>query len=111
MQYVTLPNSSAPYLRGFEKLQTIKVGETRKATFELRRKDLSEWDVVRQMWVIPQGRITIAVGSSATKIHLVRHCRLGHLLISCLFFPRQRRGPSEEWWMIRCTIDWKVNIL
>jgi beta-glucosidase len=68
---VTFPGAQAPYLRGFEKLNQLKAGEKRKATFDLRRKDLSEWDVVRQMWVVPKGKIEIAVGSSSTKIHLV----------------------------------------
>jgi hypothetical protein len=42
IQYVTLPGAQAPNLRAFEKLNQLKAGEKRKATFDLRRKDLSE---------------------------------------------------------------------
>jgi beta-glucosidase len=70
---VTLPGAPAPYLRGFDKLRALAPGETRTATFALRRKDVSEWDVVRQMWVMPAGEITLAVGASVTKIHVVSH--------------------------------------
>ncbi|KAF2644446.1 hypothetical protein P280DRAFT_391624 [Massarina eburnea CBS 473.64] len=67
--YVGLP-SSAPegtpvrQLRGFEKVHVEK-GESRTVGFELMRRDLSYWDVVRQQWVIPEGEFTFWVGFSS----------------------------------------------
>lgn len=42
-------------LRGFDKVE-LKPGEKTVVTFELIRKDLSVWDVVKQQWVIPQAK-------------------------------------------------------
>lgn len=67
--YVGLP-SSAPagtpprQLRGFEKVYLEK-GETQTVNFELMRRDLSYWDIVRQQWLIPEGVFTIYVGFSS----------------------------------------------
>ncbi|KAF1952829.1 hypothetical protein CC80DRAFT_478566 [Byssothecium circinans] len=67
--YVGLP-SSAPegtpvkQLRGFEKVYLEK-GATQTVGFELMRRDLSYWDVVRQQWVIPEGEFTFWVGFSS----------------------------------------------
>ncbi|PVH95984.1 glycoside hydrolase family 3 protein [Periconia macrospinosa] len=67
--YVGLP-SSAPkgtpirQLRGFEKVH-LEAGETKSVGFELMRRDLSYWDVVRQQWVIPEGEFTFWVGFSS----------------------------------------------
>jgi beta-glucosidase len=67
--YVGLP-SSAPegtpvrQLRGFEKVWLEK-GESKTASFELMRRDLSYWDIVSQQWVIPSGEFTIYVGWSS----------------------------------------------
>lgn len=52
-------------LRQFEK-PFLKPDETQTIEFNLTRRDLSYWDVVRQNWVMPdQGKITIRVGSSS----------------------------------------------
>jgi beta-glucosidase len=52
-------------LRGFEKVE-LKVGESKTVMFELRRRDLSYWDVEKQNWVMPtKGRFGIKVGSSS----------------------------------------------
>jgi beta-glucosidase len=67
--YVGLP-SSAPegtpvrQLRGFEKVWLEK-GESKTASFELMRRDLSYWDIVSQQWVSPSGEFTIYVGWSS----------------------------------------------
>ncbi|KAJ9668105.1 hypothetical protein H2201_001911 [Coniosporium apollinis] len=66
--YISLP-SSAPetpprQLRGFVKLN-LRPGQSRKATFELRRRDLSFWDVSLQEWVVPRGNFGIQVGASS----------------------------------------------
>ncbi|KAF2438927.1 glycoside hydrolase family 3 protein [Karstenula rhodostoma CBS 690.94] len=67
--YLGLP-SSAPagtppkQLRGFEKVW-LQPNETKTVAFELRRRDLSFWDVVRQDWVIPTGEFSVMVGESS----------------------------------------------
>ncbi|TQN71600.1 Beta-glucosidase cel3A [Colletotrichum shisoi] len=71
--YITLP-SSAPesppkQLRGFQKLR-LGVGESGTATFHLRRKDLSYWDVGRQNWIVPSGAFTARVGASSRNLPL-----------------------------------------
>jgi beta-glucosidase len=71
--YVALP-SSAPtgplkQLRGFDKL-SLTAGESGTVTFELRRKDLSYWDVGTKAWVLPTGSFGIMVGASSKDIRL-----------------------------------------
>ncbi|SNX85695.1 probable beta-glucosidase [Melanopsichium pennsylvanicum] len=76
--YVTFPDSANSHdspqpiktLRGFEKLKDIKAGETRKATFELRNKDIAVWSTLEQGWKIPEGNeLTFSIGSSSRVIH------------------------------------------
>ncbi|KAF7363563.1 putative beta-glucosidase [Mycena sanguinolenta] len=65
--YISFPPSAGepPFiLRGFDKLN-LAPGQKETATFELRRKDISVWDVVNQQWEIPQGTFTISVGASS----------------------------------------------
>lgn len=69
--YVSLP-ASAPetpgkQLSGFEKIG-LKAGESGKVVFELRRKDLSFWDVEGREWVLPKGGVGIMVGASSRDI-------------------------------------------
>ena len=59
------------WLRGFDKLKQVNPGETRSATFLLRRKDLSLWSTEKQLWYIPEGEIQLQVGASSTKLYLV----------------------------------------
>ena len=47
-------------------------GETRTATFQLRRKDVSLWSTEKQLWYIPEGTIQLQVGASSMKLPLVR---------------------------------------
>ncbi|TFY50840.1 hypothetical protein EVJ58_g10868 [Rhodofomes roseus] len=68
--YATFPDSPGIWLRGFDKLKTLAPGETRTATFSLRRKDLSLWSTERQLWYIPDGAIQLQVGASSTKLYL-----------------------------------------
>ena len=72
LQYATIPGSEGIWLRGFDKLKLLSPGETRTATFQLRRKDLSLWDTEEQLWYIPDGDIQLQVGASSTKLYLVR---------------------------------------
>ena len=58
-------------LRGFEK-PYLEPDETQTVHFNLTRRDLSYWDIVRQNWVMPnEGAITIRVGSSYRDLKLV----------------------------------------
>jgi beta-glucosidase len=66
--YITLPEGSPDLppqqLRGFEKLR-LAAGESGTATFNLRRRDLSYWDVAAQKWVVPEGEFRVVVGASS----------------------------------------------
>ena len=67
--YITLPSSSAPnsppkQLRGFAKLK-LAPGESKTATFNLRKRDLAYWDTARQNWVVPAGSFGVSVGASS----------------------------------------------
>ncbi|KAB5576312.1 glycoside hydrolase superfamily [Coniochaeta sp. 2T2.1] len=71
--YIGLPSSApaAPpkQLRGFAKLN-LAPGASGTATFNLRRKDLSYWDVGRQNWVVPTGSFVVSVGASSRDVRL-----------------------------------------
>ena len=56
-------------LRGFEKME-IGRGATVPVQAWLTRKDLSYWSVVEQNWVMPDGPITVSVGSSSRNLPL-----------------------------------------
>lgn len=57
-------------LRGFEKVYLDK-GESKTVEFELTRRDLSYWDVVRQNWVmLEEGKYKFAVGESSRDLKL-----------------------------------------
>jgi beta-glucosidase len=71
--YITLP-SAAPstppkQLRGFAKLK-LEPGASGVATFNLRRRDLSYWDVGRAQWVVPEGEFVVSVGASSRDVRL-----------------------------------------
>ena len=70
--YVGFPESAATpprQLRGFEKLP-LAAGESAETTFELRRRDLSVWDVASQEWAVPTGDFNITVGASSRDLRL-----------------------------------------
>ncbi|KAK2614825.1 hypothetical protein N8I77_001623 [Diaporthe amygdali] len=71
--YLTLPSSApaAPpkQLRGFTKL-LLQPGASSIATFNLRRRDLSYWDVASQNWVVPKGTFGVSVGASSRDVRL-----------------------------------------
>ncbi|KAK0621951.1 glycosyl hydrolase family 3 N terminal domain-containing protein [Bombardia bombarda] len=71
--YITLPSSapSAPpkQLRGFAKLK-LAAGAKGTATFNLRRRDLSYWDVRQQNWVVPAGSFGVSVAASSRDTRL-----------------------------------------
>ena len=71
--YITLPSGApaAPpkQLRGFQKL-SLAAGANGTATFNLRRRDLSYWDVRSQNWIVPSGSFGVSVGASSRDIRL-----------------------------------------
>ncbi len=70
--YVGFPASAGTpprQLRGFAKLP-IAAGKSAPATFELRRRDLSIWDVAVQEWVVPFGDFNLTVGASSRDLRL-----------------------------------------
>lgn len=65
--YITFPDVAdepVRQLRGFEKV-TIQPRESATVTFELKRRDLSVWDVSAQNWKIESGDYTLYVGASS----------------------------------------------
>lgn len=65
--YVQFPDAAdepVRQLRGFQKL-TIQPGESGDVTFELKRRDLSIWDVSAQNWKIESGDYVFFVGASS----------------------------------------------
>ncbi|KAL1855307.1 glycoside hydrolase 3 [Diaporthe australafricana] len=71
--YLTMPSGApaAPpkQLRGFTKL-LLQPGASGTATFNLRRRDLSYWDVSSQNWVVPKGNFAVSVGASSRDVRL-----------------------------------------
>lgn len=74
--YVGIPNGPVRQLRGFEKVN-IPVGESAVVEFELTRRDLSEWSVKEQSWVLQQGSYGIWVGSSSRDLPLSGNLIIG----------------------------------
>ncbi|KAF3011014.1 hypothetical protein E8E13_010853 [Curvularia kusanoi] len=65
--YVEFPasaNEPIRQLRGFHKVE-IEPGKTEKAQFQLRRRDLSVWNVEKQEWQVVRGDYKFIVGSSS----------------------------------------------
>ncbi|KAK8252984.1 putative glycosyl hydrolase [Phyllosticta capitalensis] len=58
------PDSPVQQLRGFDKVK-LAPGQAGTATFILRKKDASYWDVARQQWIIPPGEYRFVVGASS----------------------------------------------
>jgi beta-glucosidase len=67
--YVGIPGGPVKQLRGFSKVD-IPVGANVTVEFDLLRRDLSEWGVVEQSWVLQQGSYEIYVGSSSRDLPL-----------------------------------------
>ena len=68
--YLSYPKSAPeepPHvLRGFQKL-LLAPGQTKEATFLLRRKDLSVWNVEKQLWEVPTGTFRFFASDSSNK--------------------------------------------
>ncbi|KAF2085892.1 glycoside hydrolase family 3 protein [Saccharata proteae CBS 121410] len=64
VKYPAAADEPVKQLRGFEKL-SLGTGETGTAVFELRRRDLSYWDVEAQEWALASGTYEFLVGASS----------------------------------------------
>jgi beta-glucosidase len=60
---------SVKQLRGFSKVD-VPVGGSIPVEFDLLRRDLSEWDVQEQAWVLEAGNYEVFVGSSSRDLPL-----------------------------------------
>lgn len=67
--YLGIPDSPIRQLRGFERVP-LEPGETKTATFQLTRRDLSVWDVVAQQWKVQAGIYNVWVGASSRDLRL-----------------------------------------
>ena len=56
-------------LRGFERVH-IKAGETAEVSFDLARRDVSNWSTEKQDWEITEYEKTVYVGSSSMQLLL-----------------------------------------
>ncbi|KAJ5122516.1 beta-glucosidase D [Penicillium atrosanguineum] len=56
-------------LRGFEAID-IKSGQQEQVKFELRRRDISHWDVAAQKWAVAPGVYKVYVGASSRDLKL-----------------------------------------
>jgi beta-glucosidase len=71
--YVEFPataNEPVRQLRGFKKVM-VQPGETEKVSFELRRRDLSVWDVMKQEWKVERREYKMHVGASSRDLRVV----------------------------------------
>lgn len=67
--YVRIPGLRAKQLRGFEK-PTVQPRQSVEVTYQLTRRDLSQWDPVAQKWYLQKGQYEIYIGRSSTKLPL-----------------------------------------
>ncbi|GJN69234.1 hypothetical protein PLICBS_003282 [Purpureocillium lilacinum] len=70
--YVSLGGKGEPVrvLRGFERIERIAPGQSVQFRAELTRRDVSNWDVASQNWVVTQEPKTVYVGSSSRNLPL-----------------------------------------
>ncbi|KAF4119308.1 beta-glucosidase [Geosmithia morbida] len=70
--YVSLGGEGEPVrvLRGFERIEGIAPGQSVKFTADLTRRDLSNWDVAKQDWVVTDAPKKVFVGSSSRDLPL-----------------------------------------
>lgn len=67
--YIQTPAMTTRTLRGFEKV-FIEPRSSTQVTFNLRRKDISSWDTVKQAWIVPTGTFAVFVGKSVLDVQL-----------------------------------------
>lgn len=68
--YIGIPGGPVRQLRGFEKVW-IEPGKEVRVSFDVTRRDLSEWDVTAQNWKLQTGIYNIYVGASSRDLPLV----------------------------------------
>lgn len=70
--YLGIPGEDTPVrqLRGFARVGPLAAGETRRAAFELTRRDMSAWDVDSQQWHLRRGEYNVWVGASSRDLRL-----------------------------------------
>jgi beta-glucosidase len=70
--YLGFPPSNIPtapkVLRGFERTTLLDPGQSTTLTFQLRRKDLSSWDIGAQDWKLPGGAFQVMLGWSSRNL-------------------------------------------
>ena len=74
--YVGIPGGPIRQLRGFSKVD-ITTGGNVTVEFDLLRRDLSEWSVEDQSWVLQQASYSIYVGSSSRDLPLTGTLTIG----------------------------------
>ena len=74
--YVGIPGGPVRQLRGFSKVG-IPAGGNVTVEFDLLRRDLSEWDVGSQQWVLQQATYGVWVGGSSRDLPLQGTLSLG----------------------------------
>jgi beta-glucosidase len=74
--YVGIPGAPVRQLRGFEKVE-IPAGGNATVEFSLTRRDLSEWSVQEQAWVLQQANYNVWVGSSSRDLPLSGSLTIG----------------------------------
>jgi beta-glucosidase len=67
--YINIPGGPVRQLRGFDKVE-IAPGESETVKFTLLRRDLSDWNVAEQAWVLQQGKYPVWVGASSRNLPL-----------------------------------------
>ncbi|KAI9045308.1 beta-glucosidase [Aspergillus affinis] len=76
--YIRIPEAGPDrVLRGFRK-QLIGPGRSENLQFHLTRRDLSQWDVVTQQWVLVEGEYEVMVGKSVLDIQLTGKLTISH---------------------------------
>ncbi|KAL4881825.1 glycosyl hydrolase family 3 N terminal domain-containing protein [Aspergillus karnatakaensis] len=70
--YIGFPDAAdqpVRQLRGFERIE-LKKGGKKTVKFDLRRRDISYWDVVEQQWLVARGEYKVYVGASSRDLRL-----------------------------------------
>lgn len=63
------PNDAPKVLRAFDRV-TVNPGKSTTWTFQLTRRDVSNWDPVSQDWVVTNYPKTVYVGDSSRNLPL-----------------------------------------
>ena len=64
------PDDPVVQLRGFDRLNGIQPGQSATFSADITRRDVSNWDIVSQNWVVSQYPKTVHVGASSRNLPL-----------------------------------------